>query len=126
MREEIENELSVLVGLPLWIAGRVADLEWFHFGQPHTVVDRKGKPKEVGDYALHIQCGWRVVKDDCIIVGSRDLYYPPNGLIDVPEDFDWDVQNGNWRDVRMKAFLQEYAGAPLIVSSVIVSGRRIQ
>jgi hypothetical protein len=70
MRDEIENELSVLVGLPLMDAGRAADLEWFHFGQPHTIVDRKGKPKEVGDYALHIQCGWRIVKDDRVIEGE--------------------------------------------------------
>ena len=55
-RKVIEMALAPLVGLPLWAAGRAADLEWFEFGAQHVVVARAGKAKgterTVGDFAL--------------------------------------------------------------------------
>lgn len=118
MREEIEKRLSVLIGLPLLDAGRAADLEWFHFGKPNPTIDYKGNPKVVGDWALHIQCAWRIVNEDRVFVAARDVYFPPDGSINSPDDFDWDVRNGNWRDVQMKLFLDEYNPQELIVTSV--------
>jgi len=60
MKEQIEKALQVLVGLPLWEAGRVVDLEWFEFGARRTVLEKdgrnRGKSREVGEYALHAQC----------------------------------------------------------------------
>jgi hypothetical protein len=118
MQEKIEKELSVLVGLPLWDAGRGADLEWFHFGEHRQVADRKGRLKEIGEYALHVQCSWRIVSSDQVIVARRDLYYLPDGSVDLSDDFDWDKQMGNWRDVRMHAFLKEHGSQPLIVTAI--------
>ena len=78
MREQIQKALDSLVGMALWSSGRAADLEWFQFGQRRTVTARNGT-KEVGEYALHIQCGWRMRCGDQVVVGGRDLYYPPEG-----------------------------------------------
>lgn len=61
MQERAEQILRQLEGKPLCNAGRNINLVWFHFGAKHIVHDSKGIPIEVGDYALHIQCSWRIV-----------------------------------------------------------------
>src|SRR5215475_8435226 len=76
MRNEIESSLQALIGQPLLSAGRAADLEWFQFGKPQTVMNSRGETKTVGEYALHIQCAWRIRDSAGIIVASRDRYEP--------------------------------------------------
>jgi hypothetical protein len=94
MKSEIEMSIDVLVGLPLWSLGRAANMAWFEFGARRTVTGFRGDTKEVGDYALHVQCAWRIIQGDRIVVASRDIYCMPEE-IDEPilEDFDW--QKGN-------------------------------
>ena len=101
MRTQVQKALEVLIGEPLWSSGRAADLEWFQFGQRRSVKDVRGDTKEVGEYSLHVQCAWRISHGDQVIVGSRDLYYPPEEIDDPPDDFDWDVQGANRRDKRI-------------------------
>ena len=48
----------------------------FDFGERKTVPALRGETREVGEYALHVQCAWRVTTQDRVIVGNRDLYYP--------------------------------------------------
>jgi len=78
MREQIEQVLRALIGMPLWDSGQ-AGIQWFEFGQKHNVPNiRRGKQagtKEVGDYALHVQCAWRIVGPKGIVVGSTDRFY---------------------------------------------------
>lgn len=98
IRQQVESVISPLVGLPLWDAGRAADLLWLAFGQRQTIKDFRGKPREVGTYALHVQCAWRFVQGEKVLAGNRDLYYP-RGYKDqrdeFPKDFNWDVQGAN-------------------------------
>jgi hypothetical protein len=98
IQQQVESVTAPLVGIPLWDAGRAADLLWLAFGQRQTIQDFRGKPREVGAYALHVQCAWRFVQDEKVLVGNRDLYYP-RGYRDakdgIPEGFDWDVQGAN-------------------------------
>jgi hypothetical protein len=105
VKAEIEEALNVLVGKPLWSSGRAVDLEWFQFGQRRTVTAFPGETKEVGEYALHVQCAWRIIRDDAVVVGSRDLCYPPAEADDEPLDFDWE-HNPNRRDVRIAELFQ--------------------
>lgn len=118
MREEIEKALSVLIGHPFWKARRVVNLACFDFGPRHPSTNRKGQPIEYGEYVLHISCHWRFTHQDKIVVGSRDLFYPPDGSANPPEDFDWDTEMGNLYDVRMKTFMEEHANQPLFVTSI--------
>jgi hypothetical protein len=106
MNKQVQKALEVLVGQPLWSSGRAADLEWFHFGQRRTVKGARGNSKEVGEYALHVQCAWRIRRGDQVIVGGRDLYYPPEESDGPIEDFDWDVQGANRRDKRIAELFQ--------------------
>ena len=106
MREEIQKALGVLSGKPLWSSGRAADLAWFQFGDRRTVKGFRGDAKEVGEYALHVQCAWRIRHGEQVVVGSRDLYVPPEESDDRPENFDWDVQGANRRDKRIADLFQ--------------------
>lgn len=114
IKDKIHQSLSALIGMPLWAAGRAADLAWFHFGQRRTVKDFRGNPKEVGEFALHLQCAWRIVQGDRVVVASRDLYYPAgSNTTEVPEGFRWDVQGANRLDERLERFLQD--ASPFVV-----------
>jgi len=108
MKTQVQEALSVLIGQPLWSSGRAADLEWFQFGPRKTVQDSRGDKREVGEYALHVQCAWRIRQGNQIVVASRDLYSPPEESDDRPDNFNWDVQGGNRRDKRIaELFLGE-------------------
>jgi hypothetical protein len=108
MRTQVQEALNVLIGQPLWSSGRAADLEWFQFGRRKIVQDSRGDRREVGEYALHVQCAWRIRQEDHIVVASRDLYDPPEESDDRPDNFNWDVQGGNRRDKRIaELFLGE-------------------
>jgi len=98
IQQQVESVIAPLVGMPLWDAGRAADLSWLAFGQRQTIKDFRGKPREAGEYALHVQCAWRFVLGEKVVAGNRDLYYP-RGYKDpkeeIPKGFDWDVQGAN-------------------------------
>jgi len=108
-RKQIEDALAPLIGLPLWDSGRAADLAWFALGERRTVKDFRGNPKEVGEYALHVQCAWRITQDDKVLVGRSDLYYPAGyspEQDEIPDDFNWDVQGANRQDELIRDLFQ--------------------
>lgn len=88
MKEQLEDALKVLNNQPLWSAGRAADLLWLQFGERRTVKSYLGKVKVVGEYALHVQTSWRILHEDCVIVGNNDLYDPATENAGS-QDFDW-------------------------------------
>jgi len=97
------------MGMPLWDAGRAADLAWFAFGERRLAHDFRGQPREVGEFALHVQCAWRIVRGETVLVGHRDLYYPAGAGTEsreVPANFHWDVQGANRMDGRLKRLFQ--------------------
>jgi hypothetical protein len=105
MTNEIEQALGVLVGLPLWAIGRAVDLAWFEFGSRRTVKGWKGVEKEVGDYALHVMCAWRITLSDKVVTGRSDIFCTPEETDEpLPPDFDW--QKANRFDRIVKEFLQ--------------------
>jgi hypothetical protein len=94
MTNEIQKALSVLVGLPLLSLGRAVDLAWFEFGSRKTVKGPRGDEREVGEYALHVQCAWRITSGDSIVTGRGDIFCTPEETDEpTPSDFDW--QKGN-------------------------------
>ena len=105
MTKQIEQALSVLIGLPLWAIGRAVDLAWFEFGDRRIAKGFKGVEKEVGDYALHLQCAWRITVSDNIVTGRGDIFSTPEETNEpLPPDFDW--QKGNRFDRIVREFLQ--------------------
>ena len=100
MRGQIEKVAVALIGTRLWACRRAADMATFQFGARKEVSDFFGRPSEVGEYALHVQCAWRIARGDQTVVGSRDLYFPASYkdiTAEVPPEFDWD-RDPNLRD----------------------------
>jgi hypothetical protein len=119
LKPKVEEALQVLVGLPLWSAGRAGNLEWFHFGPKVDLLRRDGSLKTVGAYAIHIQCAWRIRNKSSIIVASRDRLYRAG---DDPyydlEDFDWDEPGANRCDERTAILFSAPSSASLLVEMV--------
>ncbi len=119
IKQQIEAELRVLVGQPLTDIGR-ATLQWFAFGQPHTIIDQQGYPQEVSAYALCVQCPWRIIGPYGIVVGSGDLNYAAGDdpYADVPS---WRLmrQGENRCDERTRMFLYHTRQQPLTVEDVL-------
>lgn len=91
MKARIEKATAPLIGKALWRCTRAADLAAFQFGQRRSVTDNYSGTVQVGEYALHVECAWRISREDRVVVGSRDLYYPADPRIEDPlPDHDWD------------------------------------
>ena len=74
---EIERALRVLIGLRLSLAGRAADMRVFHFGETRSIRSRlTQRDGTVGEFALHVQCPWRIEGRDGIVTGRADLWEP--------------------------------------------------
>lgn len=108
LKPQVERAVLPLVGRPLWACGRAADMATFAFGQRRKVPDRHGGEREVGDYALHVQCAWRITRDDRVVVGNRDLYYPADYRDvseEIPPEFNWD-RSPNRRDRLLRSLFE--------------------
>ena len=78
--QQVQKHLDLLKGLRLSESYRAADMRIFHFG-----VMRPVNSGVVGEYALHVQCPWRIESAEAIITGRHDLFQPA----EETEDFDW-------------------------------------
>jgi hypothetical protein len=101
MKEAIEKETMKLEGLKLRYLGRASNLLWLGFGNL-VKVDRRGEIEEQAEFALHIQCAWRIVRTRSIFVGSYDFYEPHSRWDGELDDFEWDIQGNNRFDERAR------------------------
>lgn len=100
VEERVRQELQKLVGLELAATARAADLRGFHFGEL-----RPYRGRTVGEFALHVQCAWRIEGPDGILAGRSDLWEPTEEL--RGDDFKrWDYERaGNLQDKRIAEWL---------------------
>jgi hypothetical protein len=101
VRSAIEGAVSVLVGTPLWWDQRVVDMQVFGFG---ARMPGRGVNREVPELFLHIQCRWRVINRDGIVVGSADIFWPPEESAVSYDDFDYDGKRSR-RDELVDSFM---------------------
>lgn len=115
VKDKIKQQLSLLIGLPLSIARRAADMLVLHFGTIREIEGgikvgkRAGEKGSVGDFSLHIQCPWRLEESDGIITGRGDLYISPvtgEYFDDVLDDNTFYKQGKNLQDKKMGELLQ--------------------
>ncbi|MCT2347612.1 hypothetical protein M4D71_26045 [Niallia taxi] len=107
MKEKIKSQLVRLVGLKLQYAGRTSNLFWLGIGDL-VKINRRGRIEETAEYALHIQCSWRITLGNKIIVASRDFYSPNSQWDEKNEDFNWDIKGNNRFDERINTFIKDY------------------
>ena len=117
MRDEIERAAAPLIGLPMWGAGRAADLLWLQFGARRSATGAGPDERDVGEIALHVACPWRLCDAERILVGSGDLLTPADAEED-PETFDWDEPGASWLDVRLGELQAADVARPPVVESV--------
>jgi hypothetical protein len=115
----VMEELKKIIGLPLKKAGRACDLTWFGFGELIKKNDKRHGASEVAEYALHVQCAWRLTDFEKILVASTDMYIP-NSKIKYNHDFDWDVQGANRVDEQLEALFSRLK-TELTVKNVTVN-----
>ncbi|WP_064692699.1 hypothetical protein [Rhizobium aegyptiacum] len=101
-RALLQDGLQVLVGLPLSIVRNAADMKVLHFGtiRPH----RSGRGT-VGEYALHIQCPWRIVSESVVITGTSDRFVALQGGAGRNDDV---PQSQNLQFIRIAALLKGF------------------
>jgi hypothetical protein len=117
MQTEIERALVVLIGMPLWDAGRVVDMTWFQFGDRHIIPGQHEGTRVVGTYALHVQCAWRISDPSGIVVASDDRYFAPgDDPFEMEEGFDWTCPGANRCDERLTTFFADHVQEPLLVT----------
>ena len=114
---------ETLVGKKLYKIGRAAAMCWIHFGGP-VEVELRGRKLLQGEYALDLNCPWRIKNsNDCIELGSADMFTPSseNDLERNPgEEFNWDIQGNNLFDERAKRLFPK--GTQIVVTSAALSG----
>ncbi len=115
LKEQIEQAMKPIMGMPLSQACRALNMEMFSFGGLRESVTPLGKTGLVGEYALHIQCPWRVVGPEGIVVASGDRNYPEDENSDW-QDFDSD--GPSLCEARIDEWLQPHKDLPLTVESV--------
>lgn len=71
-RDPIFAAVTAVEGLPMWGSARAVDMEMFAFGQRVPRQRGDGSQHEVGEYALHVHCAWRIWHEGGTYVGSRD------------------------------------------------------
>jgi hypothetical protein len=97
---DFQVALQVLVGLELSRQTRAGSMQCFQFGEL-IIIDEK---KTIGDYGLHLQCPWRIINENEIIIGSEDVCEPIDENAEYDENFNWD-EDGNLRDVKLNLLL---------------------
>ena len=86
--EEVERALKPLIGKSWSSIGRSVDLVWLQFGQMRQVPSIDGGKKWVGEWALHLQCPWRVVRNERDFLASKDMWLDADGkpMARMPDD----------------------------------------
>jgi len=91
-------------------------MQIFEFGPRRRVVNRQGQEIEVSQFALHVQCRWRMLHRSKILFGGDDLDYPADETMSL-DDFDWDTHESAL-DVKRRRWFAEHYDLPVHVVSV--------
>jgi hypothetical protein len=101
-KAQIAQSLQKLVALPLSIARDAGNMKNFQFGAIRSHPSGTGT---VGQYALHVQCPWRIITSNGIVTGSTDFYEPAEEEKEVVLQ---DAKAGNLQQKRLGDLLQSY------------------
>jgi len=104
VKEQANRALRQLIGLKLSRMALAADMRTIQFG-----ITRPGSRGVVGEYALHVQCPWRIERecDGQIITGSGDLCEPCDENDQRNESFNLERGNSLQEQI-LRGLLQGY------------------
>ena len=105
MKKEIKKALEQLVGFGFTGTSRVdGTAEYINFGELGIIKDGT-EEWQVGEFNIRLECPWRITKGNILLIGSDDFAEQPDETAEYDENFNWNVQGGNLRDVKMTDFL---------------------
>jgi len=81
---------------------------WLEFGELRDSLSPLGRMRTTGEWALHIQCAWRICQPGRIVIGCRDFYYSTAG---DPLD-DWDKPGKSSFDITAVALREDFSASP--------------
>ncbi|HWB29882.1 MAG TPA: hypothetical protein VG736_05205 [Vicinamibacterales bacterium] len=110
----IDDALRQIVGLPLSLSRRGTTMRIFHFG----AITSEGT-RAYGEFALHLQCPWRIEGPEGLVTGSRDVFEPPDSRVSSA-DPDWNYDSGNLQDVLVAKWLGTTPGKVGFARSAVV------
>ena len=117
LKTEIQQVLNSLVGLNIRGPSRAANMLSLQLGPAVEAPTTRAPTREVGAFALHVFCPWRVVVAGSLVVGAGDLFTPADSEADL-DTFEWDVVGATWWDVRLAALFAERE--EIFIRSVVV------
>lgn len=87
-------------------------MEMFGFGADRIRMAQfgphKGTERSVNQYALHLQCAWRICDPEGIFIGWSDLFERSSASAHVPEAvWDWRPSGANMRDEKLSEWLYD-------------------
>ncbi len=83
MKHAIEHMLHSIVGLRIWGIGRAASLLWLQIGDHQLLISAKGASRELGTYALHIDCPWSWMKGGTVVADQDSDLAELSALVPV-------------------------------------------
>lgn len=113
------DKIQLLQLQPLFAVTRSADMGCFEFGEGRIRrTNHKGEVRACSEYAIHLQCPFRLVsKRGEILFTAYDMYLSHTG--ERLEELSWDVPGANLFDKVTKAWLD--ANPNLYVMSVFMT-----
>ena len=82
------KEINRVIGKQFSCISRAADMLCLFLGEDMQL-EWNGKKGIVSEYSFHVQTQWRFIKNNTILLASRDIYEPFSNQ--VPDDWDYDI-----------------------------------
>ncbi len=117
MKERVLKAIAALEGSHLWDRTRAVEMEMFQFGDRVETKDFRGRPRTVGEWAIHLSAAWRIVANGRVLAGFSDYWIPPTGA--SYDDFDPGSNGGSRRDELMGKFVAHGEDAHRVESATI-------
>ncbi len=110
--EKIIKKLNDLISEEFQYFNRTLDLIELGFGELTERTDRHGAKYKLAHFVYHIQCPFRVIRDDSIVLSTEDLFLPfPS---EQPEEADLNKRNSTLFDSKAKYLTTIMKGEKII------------
>src|SRR5258708_562960 len=104
--------LVPIIGLKLSASYRALDMRIFEFASSSMGSD------SACEFAIHIQCPWRIEGPDGIVTGRMDLWEPVDANLTKRDNAIWDYDaSPNEQDVRLNKWFAQF-GSSLVIENV--------
>ena len=121
--QQMQYYMRALIGKTVHGIGRASDMVWILIGAKATTNEATEEPKGKGEYALHIQCPWRLrrMDNDEIVFASDDIYRPINEQ-EWNDEFEWDMLGNSVFDIVSKQWHAKCGQAAITHVEISASG----